>query len=252
MQHDCYNQYRRSDLRASGSTSSNTHILESNDRSTRLSPCSIIPYSFQWKYPTEEIRATGRLIVPLLFAKVDASLLVEPVHQAFPFHELQSPLRLCKRRRNTNTGTDEAHPWLHAPGMPNCANTCASVQSTIDTTTANVIVFICIRVPPAIAGRLRTRAARGHSMRAARPQPAPAILRQAAACTMASDQTWYNSGVCGLSWCRPVLSGDNPTTREFGTSQFASSCAYQVTGGSNTLTTTGGNRTQVSSSMALR
>ncbi len=27
---------------------------------------------------------------------------------------------------DTNTGADEAHPWLHAPGMPNCASACAT------------------------------------------------------------------------------------------------------------------------------
>ena len=28
---------------------------------------------------------------------------------------------------DTNNGTSEATPWLHAPGMPNCANNCAAV-----------------------------------------------------------------------------------------------------------------------------
>src|SRR5271155_3910760 len=28
---------------------------------------------------------------------------------------------------DTNTGTTESSPWLHAPGMPACANTCAGV-----------------------------------------------------------------------------------------------------------------------------
>src|ERR1019366_2631520 len=41
------------------------------------------------------------------------------------------------------------------------------------------------------------------------------------------DQTWYNSSVCGGSWCRPLLNADNPLT----TSTTLSSCNYQV--GSN-------------------
>jgi len=31
---------------------------------------------------------------------------------------------------DTNTGTDESHPWLHAPGMANCSSTCAGVTPT--------------------------------------------------------------------------------------------------------------------------
>jgi hypothetical protein len=37
------------------------------------------------------------------------------------------------------------------------------------------------------------------------------------------DTTWYNSSVCGSSWCRPILTGDNPPS----TTPVAS-CAYQT------------------------
>lgn len=59
------------------------------------------------------------------------------------------------------------------------------------------------------------------------------------------DQSWFNSSVCGGSWCRPILNGDNAVTG-FGTSKFASSCAYQTAGGgANALTMTGGNRANI-------
>ncbi|MGC2639246.1 MAG: hypothetical protein WA294_18825 [Acidobacteriaceae bacterium] len=50
------------------------------------------------------------------------------------------------------------------------------------------------------------------------------------------DTTWYNSANCG-SWCRPILTGDNPTA-----TAFVSSCAYQVANpggnfGTNSLVT---------------
>src|ERR1039458_10276948 len=31
---------------------------------------------------------------------------------------------------DTNAGTSEASPWKHAPGLTNCANTCASTTPT--------------------------------------------------------------------------------------------------------------------------
>ena len=149
---------------------------------------------------------------------------------------------------DTNTGTDEAHPWLHAPGMPNCANTCASVQSTIDTTTGGTGIGIILHggdtwhfgnsgATPYTGGTWTFNAG-------GTPSTCLSDIASSGCMYYGVDQTWYNSGVCGSSWCRPILSGDNPTTG-FGTSQFASSCAYQVTGGNNTLTTTGGNRTNI-------
>jgi hypothetical protein len=50
------------------------------------------------------------------------------------------------------------------------------------------------------------------------------------------DTTWYNSSTCGSSWCRPVLTGDNPTVPGYG--NFAASCGYQISGsdfGTNNL-----------------
>jgi hypothetical protein len=44
-----------------------------------------------------------------------------------------------------------------------------------------------------------------------------------------NDQTWYNSGVCGASWCRPIFNGDNPLS-----TSLVSSCSYQ-TGSNNIL-----------------
>lgn len=32
---------------------------------------------------------------------------------------------------DTNNGTSESTPWLHAPGMPNCSNTCASTTPAV-------------------------------------------------------------------------------------------------------------------------
>ena len=39
---------------------------------------------------------------------------------------------------DSNTGTDELHPWLHAPGMANCSSNCAAVNFSQGTQLAGI------------------------------------------------------------------------------------------------------------------
>jgi len=137
---------------------------------------------------------------------------------------------------DTNSGTSETTPWLHAPGMPNCANTCAGVT-------------------PAPGEGFVFRG--GDTWHVANPSPASGVAigtdSSSTGCTfnqnlcgwwwkpswsgtstscawptttsgciyIGVDTNWYNSSVCGGSFCRPILNLDNPTS----TSRVAS-CAY--------------------------
>jgi hypothetical protein len=47
------------------------------------------------------------------------------------------------------------------------------------------------------------------------------------------DTTWFNSAVCGSTWCRPIWSGDNPTA-----TSLVSSCAYGNVGPNNVFLNT--------------
>lgn len=48
------------------------------------------------------------------------------------------------------------------------------------------------------------------------------------------DQTWFNSSVCGASWCRPIMNLDNPVT-----TSIPGSCTYDYSTVGETLNFTG-------------
>jgi hypothetical protein len=133
---------------------------------------------------------------------------------------------------DSNNGTSETTPWLHSPGMANCSGNCAALQA------GNAGIGIIFRG--------------GDTWHFGNPNAAPYTGgaldlynwfsnsyggsisncvyegNQSGCLYVGVDTTWYNTSTCGGSWCRPVLTGDNPTLP--GAGSFVSSCAYQVSG----------------------
>lgn len=102
---------------------------------------------------------------------------------------------------DTNTGIDESHPWLHAPGMTNCASTCLSTT------------------PVAGEGFILRGGDTWHFSGGGTPVGLPWTWSVSGSSSSASpgctgsgciyvgvDQTWFSGG----SWTRPVMTGDNP------------------------------------------
>ena len=86
---------------------------------------------------------------------------------------------------DTNAGTTEGSPWAHAPGMPSCSNTCASATISAGT---GIIFRGGDSWAATDLGILWT-----YSGTSSHPN------------YLGVDPTWYNSGVCGGSWCRPIF-----------------------------------------------
>jgi hypothetical protein len=126
---------------------------------------------------------------------------------------------------DTNTGTSESSPWLHAPGMPNCASTCAGVTPAA----GNGFIFRGgdtwhfgnSSASPYTGGTWAMDNWSGTG--------ATCLFEstQSGCIYWGVDSTWYS----GSSWARPILSGDNPLLGTPGVGQYAASCAYQI--GSN-------------------
>ena len=117
---------------------------------------------------------------------------------------------------DSNTGTDETHPWLHFPGMGGCSSTCAA------TTPANGTGFIlrggdtwhASNGTPAICGSGPCQWSWSwRSTSSGAPQ------------YIGIDIAWFNNGNCASSTaslpCRPVLSMDNALT-----TSVPGSCTY--------------------------
>ena len=105
---------------------------------------------------------------------------------------------------DTNPGTSEASPWLHAPGMPNCANTCALTTPIA----GNGFIFRggdtwhYFTGSPQVGGQWTwTRSGTSSNY-----------------IYIGVDQSWYAGG----SWTRPILNNDNPQTA----GGVVSSCVY--------------------------
>lgn len=135
---------------------------------------------------------------------------------------------------DTNSGTSESSPWLHAPGMPNCSNNCATVQATMNGNITGGQGFIFRGGDTWHEGNSSASPYTGGTWNIGFGWGTDAN------CIYEGTQTgciyygvdtvtpWYNTSVCS-SWCRPLITGDNPTS-----TTAVSSCAYQ-TGTSNNL-----------------
>src|SRR5271165_15869 len=133
---------------------------------------------------------------------------------------------------DSNGGTSEATPWLHAPGMPNCSGTCATVQSSWgshgNTPMSLGGVGLIFRggdtwhfgnsgAGPYTGGTWNIWWS-GNTSCAYETGERNCFY-------IGVDQTWYS----GSSWARPILNGDNtPST------SLVSSCSYS-TGSANTF-----------------
>lgn len=115
---------------------------------------------------------------------------------------------------DTNNGTSESTPWLHAPQMPNCSNSCATVQNQSN------------GIPPGTGIIFRG----GDTWHEGNPSASPYTggewnfnASPSPMGTLANpiylgvDQTWFTGG----SWVRPVLTLDNPVC---GPSNLGGSC----------------------------
>jgi hypothetical protein len=113
---------------------------------------------------------------------------------------------------DSNSGTSKTSPWVHAPGMKNCANTCAATT-------------------PKAGDQFIFRG--GDTWHFGNSSATPYVgayqsfgyWQWSWAGTSGSpiyigvDQTWYS----GSSWVRPVFTGDNPLS-----TSFPSSCPYSA------------------------
>lgn len=116
---------------------------------------------------------------------------------------------------DSNSGTSESSPWLHAPQMPNCSANCAAVQNAT--------------IPPGTGLILRGGDTWHFGNSGATPYAGGSWNFNVSPYPMGSsgspiylgvDKNWYS----GNSWVRPILDGDNPPT----TSQSLASCPYAI------------------------
>jgi len=125
---------------------------------------------------------------------------------------------------DSNTGTDEAHPWLHSPGMANCADNCAVVQTSMTSSTAGLGLIFRGRDTWHF-GDSEASPYAGLSSTCMGKNTAGLCLSSYKAATgnnyvyYGVDPSWYS----GDSWARPILTGDNPAT-----TSTVSSCSYQL------------------------
>jgi hypothetical protein len=105
---------------------------------------------------------------------------------------------------DTNTGQDEAHPWLHAPMMTTCASNCLAVQNG--------------PIPPGTGFIFRGGDTWHEGNGALSPYTGGSWNFNATALTKSNgtssnpiyvgvDKSWFT----GASWTRPILNADNPT-----------------------------------------
>ncbi len=126
---------------------------------------------------------------------------------------------------DSNSGTSELSPWLHAPMMPNCSGNCATVQNA----TLRPGTGLIFRGGDTWhEGNPSASPYTGGTWGFNNP-PGPAGT-SANPIYVGVDKSWFS----GSSWARPILTGDNPPT----TSQTLGSCTYPTSG--NVLDISGG------------
>jgi hypothetical protein len=126
---------------------------------------------------------------------------------------------------DTNNGTSEATPWLHAPGMPNCSKNCAAVSSGSG---GKGFVFRGgdtwhFGNSSAIPYTGGTWDIFNWFIYSYSNNPANCVFEgaQTGCIYFGVDKAWYS----GASWSRPIMTGDNSTS-----TSLVSSCTYQIAG----------------------
>ena len=126
---------------------------------------------------------------------------------------------------DSNNGTNEATPFLHAPGMPNCTSLCAAVSAG-----SGGIGIILRGGDTWHTGNSGAAPYTGgtwglydwFSNAYGENNTTCAFEGTQTGCIYVGvDPTWFS----GATWQRPIITGDNPTV--VGAGNFASSCAYQ-------------------------
>lgn len=147
---------------------------------------------------------------------------------------------------DSNSGTSESAPWLHAPQMPSCSSSCAAVQNQSG------------GIPPGTGIILRggdtfhfgnnTGSYTGGTWDFAAGQAPEGA--SGSPIYVGVDSAWYS----GSLWARPILTGDNPVCNANNLSgscirysgpatqlYYASSCPYQI-GSTNDFFNLGGSK----------
>ena len=124
---------------------------------------------------------------------------------------------------DSNNGTSESTPWMHAPGMPNCTGNCAAVTPQA----GNGFIFrggdtwhFGASTSPATGGTWDVSNWWGNIAACAYEGTQTGCIYYGV------DTTWHT----GTSWSRPVFDGDNQVS-----TSLVSSCAHQI-GSNNQMT----------------
>ncbi|MGA9882410.1 MAG: hypothetical protein WBQ34_01695 [Candidatus Acidiferrales bacterium] len=134
---------------------------------------------------------------------------------------------------DSNSGTVNTSPWLHAPGMPNCTANCASKtpqpgDSFIfrggDAWHRSASTSDSSDVPMGGEWTWKWSGSGGGSTCNYPSVTSTCIY-------IGVDTMWYNSSVCGSSFCRPQVEFDNPiwanSTHQDGShAGFVTACSY--------------------------
>lgn len=167
-------------------------------------------------------------IIPVLFLIPCSALAAGTCPVGLPYTLSAGCYFVAANGSDSNDGLSEAsgHPWLHAPGMPNCASACATVSTALSNTPQNVGIILRggdtwhfgnSGLSPYTGGIWSF------------PFGAYATCNYQAVQTgciyFGVDQNWFTGG----SWQRPILTGDNPTS-----TSLVASCAH-TTGATDNL-----------------
>ena len=124
---------------------------------------------------------------------------------------------------DTNNGTAKTTPWLHAPGMPNCASICASTVpaagdsfifrggDTWHTANGSATPYTGFGAGPSTASSSWNWSWSGTSSACNWPAATSSCIY------IGVDQTWFT----GSSWTRPSFDLDNPLS-----TSLVASCAF--------------------------
>jgi hypothetical protein len=119
---------------------------------------------------------------------------------------------------DSNSGTSESTPWLHAPGMPNCTGVCATVKPSPGQgfifRGGDTWHFGNGGLSPYTGGAWDVSVNWGTAGNNCQYEGS-----QTACIYYGVDLAWFS----GSSWTRPILTGDNPPS-----TTLLSSCAHQI------------------------
>lgn len=117
---------------------------------------------------------------------------------------------------DSNAGTTELVPWLHAPFMPNCSSVCHTVQVSMAGTAGAGLGFIFRGGDTWHFGDSSLSPYSGGTWNWSSSGLSGSPIY------IGVDPGWYNGG----SWSRPVMNGDNPLS-----TTAVASCPYQTGSG---------------------